>query len=543
MSNEYFNHDDPAQPGTKVASAQFNNTMQAVEAGFDLLPTSEQFLLDNVRYGVATLVATNVFNLSLPALSDIFGYVEGMGILVKFPNDNTGACQINVNGMGLKEMRSPFGQTLQGGDIITGVIYDLRYDGTYFQVLNAVESSLTTLTELVSQARDGANVASTAANDATIYAGQTLTIRNNSQTKLDQLTQIVDDLQTLPLATSTSLGVVYVTDDYTTVPTEDATALTARGANMLYQVLDGKSPTIHTHPWSEIIGVPEASTTVMGITQLYDGVNSQSITLAATANSVRIVNDGLANKAPTIHSHTWAQINNVPLATVDQVGIARLSNSLTLNSASVAASSAAAYALYQMLQNRAPAEHTHPWSQITNVPVASATVEGVIRVINNAVSTDATAALSAAQGKVLLDNLNGKAALNHTHPWSDITGSTIATSNAYGVVLLSESVNTTGTGYALSVAGARTYLQQQQEAIAKLLKPGDFGSTNVNGIIIGCRVGVGQFMNIGTEYTDIHLSDFAGRDLGLLPGTWRAGGTTALNATGGARATVLWRTA
>ena len=91
MSNEYFNHDDPAKAGTKVAASQYNNTMLAVESGFDKLPTPEQFLLDNSRYGIATVAATNVFNLTLAALNTITNYVEGMGVLVKFPVDNTGA--------------------------------------------------------------------------------------------------------------------------------------------------------------------------------------------------------------------------------------------------------------------------------------------------------------------------------------------------------------------------------------------------------------------------------------------------------------------
>ena len=541
MSNEYFNHDDPAQAGTKVASAQYNNTLQAVEAGFDLLPTPQQFLLDNVRYGVATVVATNVYALALPALSELFGYVEGMGILVKFPQDNTGACQINVNNMGLKEMRSPFGQTLQGGDIIAGVIYDLRYDGTYFQVLNAVESSLTTLTELVTEARDGATAATQSANLAAQYAATTLTNRNSSQAKLDELTTIVNNLQTLPDATETSLGVVYVTDDYTSVPTAPNVALTALAGNSLNAAINQKANLIHEHTWSQITGVPLASTTVYGIVQLYDGVGSDSLTLAATANSVRIVNEGLSNKAPTVHSHTWSQINNVPLATTTTVGVARLSSSLTLNDTTVAASAAAAFQLYNMLTNRAPLEHTHPWSQITNIPVATATVAGVARVINLLTSQDSSAALSAAQGKVLKDNLDGKAPSVHSHTWDQITNAPAATATVFGIVRLTDDINNSNTGTSLSVSAARAYLQTQTNAIAALLKPGDFGSTNVGGVIIGCRTGVGQFININNEYTDIHLSDFAGRDLGLLPGRWMAGGTTALNATGGARATVLWR--
>jgi len=143
MTNSYFNYDDPAQSGTKVASAQFNNTMLAVQAGFDKLPTPTQLFYDNGRYGAATVVTTNSFALALPATTSVLEYSVGLGVLVQFPVANTGAAQINVNGMGLKEIRSPQMTALMANDLVPGVIYDLRYDGTYFQVTNIVASAVT----------------------------------------------------------------------------------------------------------------------------------------------------------------------------------------------------------------------------------------------------------------------------------------------------------------------------------------------------------------------------------------------------------------
>ncbi|HGC4924952.1 TPA: phage tail protein, partial [Escherichia coli] len=56
----------------------------------------------------------------------------------------------------------------------------------------------------------------------------------------------------------------------------------------------GKAPSSHTHPWNQITGVPTASLTAKGITQLSSATNSTSEVLAATPKAVKAAYD-LAN--------------------------------------------------------------------------------------------------------------------------------------------------------------------------------------------------------------------------------------------------------
>ncbi|WP_250145959.1 phage tail protein, partial [Escherichia coli] len=54
------------------------------------------------------------------------------------------------------------------------------------------------------------------------------------------------------------------------------------------------APSSHTHPWNQITGVPTASLTAKGITQLSSATNSTSEVLAATPKAVKAAYD-LAN--------------------------------------------------------------------------------------------------------------------------------------------------------------------------------------------------------------------------------------------------------
>ncbi|HGX5858435.1 TPA: phage tail protein, partial [Escherichia coli] len=61
-----------------------------------------------------------------------------------------------------------------------------------------------------------------------------------------------------------------------------------------YDLAAGKAPSSHTHPWNQITGVPTASLTAKGITQLSSATNSTSEVLAATPKAVKAAYD-LAN--------------------------------------------------------------------------------------------------------------------------------------------------------------------------------------------------------------------------------------------------------
>jgi hypothetical protein len=58
--------------------------------------------------------------------------VDGMGIVVKIPVENTGASTLNLNGLGPVPIKKANGNDVAAGNLRNGGIYHLRYDGVNF---------------------------------------------------------------------------------------------------------------------------------------------------------------------------------------------------------------------------------------------------------------------------------------------------------------------------------------------------------------------------------------------------------------------------
>lgn len=65
----------------------------------------------------------------------ITSYVTGQIFVFKATNTNTGASTINVNSLGVKNIKKNVTQDLIAGDIVASNIYQIVYDGTAFQIL------------------------------------------------------------------------------------------------------------------------------------------------------------------------------------------------------------------------------------------------------------------------------------------------------------------------------------------------------------------------------------------------------------------------
>lgn len=86
----------------------------------------------SINYGVATSTDNLNFTATVPGIGK---YTEGMALYVKFESTNTTEATINVNDLGLSEIRTPDGLKLVGGELQVGGIHLLIYDGTKFQLL------------------------------------------------------------------------------------------------------------------------------------------------------------------------------------------------------------------------------------------------------------------------------------------------------------------------------------------------------------------------------------------------------------------------
>ncbi len=168
-----------------------------------------------------------------------------------------------------------------------------------------------------------------------------------------------------PDATLTAKGFTQLSS--ATNSTSETLAATPKAVKAAYDLAAGKAPASHTHPWSQITGVPAASLTAKGTVQLSSATDSQSETEAATPKAVKIAHD-LAREKYTAQD-----------ATTTRKGIVQLSSAINSTSETLAATPKAVKAAYDLAAGKAPASHTHPWSQITGVPAASLTAKGTVQ--------------------------------------------------------------------------------------------------------------------------------------------------------------------
>lgn len=90
----------------------------------------DSHMSDYVRqpgYGVDSGTA-NIYAVALTPVPT--SYVDGMGVIVKIANANTGASTLNVNSLGAKAIKNPDGTALSSGDLVAGGIYSFKYNST-----------------------------------------------------------------------------------------------------------------------------------------------------------------------------------------------------------------------------------------------------------------------------------------------------------------------------------------------------------------------------------------------------------------------------
>ncbi|EGZ6683303.1 tail fiber protein [Escherichia coli] len=191
-------------------------------------------------------------------------------------------------------------------------------------------------------------------------------------------------------------------------------AATPKAVKAAYDLAAGKASASHTHPWNQITDVPAASLTVKGTVQLSSATNSTSETQAATPKAVKAAYDLAAGKAPVSHTHPWSQITDVPAASLTVKGTVQLSSATNSTSETQAATPKSVKAAYDLAAGKAPVSHTHPWSQITDVPAASLTVKGTVQLSSATNSTSETQAATPKAVKAVYDLANGKQPVDAT---------------------------------------------------------------------------------------------------------------------------------
>jgi len=92
---------------------------------------------------IATVTGTDTLTGSLtPAIA---AYATGNLFSFVAANTNTGAATINLNSLGAKSITKQGSTALVAGDIVSGQLYLIEYDGTRFQLLNPSVSGVTSI--------------------------------------------------------------------------------------------------------------------------------------------------------------------------------------------------------------------------------------------------------------------------------------------------------------------------------------------------------------------------------------------------------------
>lgn len=166
--SDYYNGpaSDRLQEFTRARAAEVRAELNSVASAMALLPPRADLLNNRIGYAAAT--GTN--NALLVSVSPApTAYVDGMGLTVKLSATNTGTATINVNGLGVKPLTRPDGTALSGGDLASGAIVNLRYEGVSGQ-FRVMVGTLT-----INQA--GVDLVTT---QASAYAASALTYSNSA---------------------------------------------------------------------------------------------------------------------------------------------------------------------------------------------------------------------------------------------------------------------------------------------------------------------------------------------------------------------------
>lgn len=83
----------------------------------------------------AYLILSGTNNYTADVTPAINAYTDGFKVRVKFTNGNTGASTLNLNSLGSKSIKKSVSSDLSSGDIISGQVMVLQYDGTNFQIV------------------------------------------------------------------------------------------------------------------------------------------------------------------------------------------------------------------------------------------------------------------------------------------------------------------------------------------------------------------------------------------------------------------------
>jgi hypothetical protein len=179
---------------TLAKSSDVNAIKAATAIAFGLLPNESKLQRGTVNFAVDTGTA-NSYVVALDA--SITSYTDGLQVVFRPLNDNTGSATINLNSLGAKSIRLTDSQPIQAGDISAGAVIDVRYStatGFFHLTPNSAiyayeaGTSATAAAASASAASTSASNASTSATNAASSATAASTSASNASTSASTAT-------------------------------------------------------------------------------------------------------------------------------------------------------------------------------------------------------------------------------------------------------------------------------------------------------------------------------------------------------------------
>ncbi len=115
--------------GTYAHTGVGNATVRTMYASAGQVQDSTAIYLTSVS-GTNTILATGALGLSAYATGQMFNFVAAGA------NTGTGATTLNINSLGAKSVVRSDGSGLAAGDIVSGAVIQVVYDGTNFQIIS-----------------------------------------------------------------------------------------------------------------------------------------------------------------------------------------------------------------------------------------------------------------------------------------------------------------------------------------------------------------------------------------------------------------------
>jgi hypothetical protein len=135
VTNPYYEFDPNFTPFTKARAGDNNLQFQAIQNAFDLLPGDPDALTTDTATFAPESGSGNAYVVTMPDTRT--SNQDGDGIRFFATHTNTGAATLDVDGLGPIAFVNWDGDTFVGNEIVSGRIYEVRYDAANAQFVLA----------------------------------------------------------------------------------------------------------------------------------------------------------------------------------------------------------------------------------------------------------------------------------------------------------------------------------------------------------------------------------------------------------------------